>query len=83
MVPKKLRQHNFFMSPEISIESLRYLIIIIQYRNSLCWDATQVLGNRCSIKHAFCPFMDYGFNAASKLRKLGLNAAKFFYSLFF
>ena len=36
---------------------------------------TQVLGNRCSIKHAFWSFFDYGFNAASKTGNLGLNAA--------
>ena len=28
----------------------------------------KVLGNRCSDKHAFWPFLDFGFNAASKLR---------------
>ena len=32
---------------------------------------TQVLGNRCSIKNTFWPFLDYGFNAESKLRNLG------------
>ena len=41
---------------------------------------TQVLENEW-------PFLDYGFNAALKLSKhglkLGLNAANFFYSLFF
>ena len=31
--------------------------------------------NRCSIKHAFWLFLDYGFNAASKTGNIGLNAA--------
>ena len=35
---------------------------------------TQVLGYICSIKHAFWPFLDYGFNAASKTGNLGINA---------
>ena len=48
------------------------------YRNTLYWDAcikTQVLRNRCSIKHAFWPFLNNGFNAASKIGTLGLNVA--------
>ena len=36
---------------------------------------TQVLVNRCSIKHSFWPFLDYGFNAAFKTVNFGLNAA--------
>ena len=38
---------------------------------------TLVLEDRCSIKHALWPFSDYGFNFASKLGNLGLNAANF------
>ena len=34
-------------------------------------------GMQC-IKHAFWSFLDYGFNAASILRNVGLNAANFF-----
>ena len=41
-----------------------------------------LLGNRCSIKQAFCSFLDNGFNAASKLTNMGfkldLNTANFF-----
>ena len=37
---------------------------------------TQIIGNRCSTKHTFWPFLDYGFNA-------GLNAANFFIRYFF
>ena len=35
----------------------------------------KVLGNRCNIKHAFWPFLDYGFNAESKTENFGLNVA--------
>ena len=34
---------------------------------------TQVLGIRCRIKQVFLPIMDFGFNAASKIRNMGLN----------
>ena len=49
---------------------------VIPYTGMQCIKI-QVLGNRCSINHAFWPFLDYDFNAAPKLRKFGLNAANF------
>ena len=33
------------------------------------------LGRSACIKHALWPFLDYGFNAASKTENYGLNAA--------
>ena len=51
---------------------------IYSYRNTLYWDAalkSKNLGISACIKHSFWPFLDYGFNAASNLRKLVLNAA--------
>ena len=33
------------------------------------------LGISACIKHAFWPFLDYGFNAASKTGNFGLNAS--------
>ena len=41
-----------------------YLDVAIKSKN---------LGISVCIKHAFWPFLDYGFNAASKFRRLGFN----------
>ena len=54
------------------------LDFFFDYRNTLYWDAASKSKNlriSACIKHAFRPFLDYGFNAASKTRNLGLNAA--------
>ena len=43
------------------------------YRNTLYWDAAlkpKYLGISACIKHAFRPFLDYGFNAAFNIEIL-------------
>ena len=48
------------------------------YRNTLYWDVAlkfKKQGISAFIKHDFWPFLDYGFNDASKTGNFGLNAA--------
>ena len=50
----------------------------MDYRNTLYWDVALKSKNlviSACIKHAFWTFLDYGFNAASKIGKFGLNMA--------
>ena len=58
-----------------------YKTILKKMKNSNCntlyWDAalkSKNLGISRCIKHAFLPFLDCGFNAASKTGNFGLNA---------
>ena len=55
-----------------------YIRFLKRYRNTLYWNTAFKAKNQgisACIKHAFWPFLDYGFNTASKTGNFGLNVA--------
>ena len=67
-----------FLMTEITNCVLYPNLKAVLYRNTLYWDAAlkpKNSGITACIKHAFWPFLDYGFNATYKTGILGINAA--------